>query len=526
VFGGRVKTANVDEVKKLPGVVDAFVVEGVEPVGPVLKGDPGLEAGVAIVAETWWQAQSARKKLQVEWDEGPGATQSSTDFAQRANELNSGTPQRTLKTTGDADGVFKGAPKKLEAAYSYPFISHAPLEPRTCTARFENGKLEYWSNTQQPARGRELVAKQLGLRPDDIRIHLVRAGGSFGRGLTNDYMVESGYIARKVGKPVKLLWSREDDMTHDYYRPGGFHFLKAALDQSGKLAAWQNHFVSFGEGETFAPSASISPNEFPSGFVPNYAMYASVMPLYLKTGALRAPGANSQCFVMQSFIDELAHAAGKDPVQFRLELLGEPKKELVQDAAKQKVENEPASTRRAAQPQAYDVGRMRGVLLQVAENAGWGKRTLPKGHALGVAFHYSFQGYFAHIAEVSVTPNKGVRVHQVWVCGDVGSQIINPSAAESQVQGGVIDGLSELMHQQITLEKGAVVQQNFNTHQLLTIRQAPQIHVQFVKSDNTPTGLGEPALPPAIPAVCNAIFAATGERVRALPLSESGYSWA
>ncbi|MBV9407118.1 MAG: xanthine dehydrogenase family protein molybdopterin-binding subunit, partial [Acidobacteriaceae bacterium] len=290
--------------------------------------------------------------------------------------------------------------------------------------------------------------------------------------------------------------------------------------------AWSNHFISYGDGETFAPSASIAPTEFPSGFVKNFAMYSSVMPLRLKTGALRAPGANSQAFVMQSFIDELAHAAGKDPLEFRLDLLAQPGQEMVKGAAKPKVENEPAPTPAAARPQAYDVARMRGVLEAVAERSGWGKRKLTKGSGLGVAFHYSFQGYFAHVAEVSVSANNALKVHKVWVCGDVGSQIINPSGAEQQVQGGVIDGLSELMFQEITLDKGRVTQRNYNQHQLLRIRQAPQIDVHFVASNNPPTGLGEPALPPVLPAVCNAIFAATGKRIRSLPLAKNGFSWA
>jgi isoquinoline 1-oxidoreductase beta subunit len=526
VFGGKVSSANLEEIKKSPGVRDAFVIDTTVDLGPVQKGDPGLEPGIAIVADTWWQAQSARKKLQVKWDEGPAASQNSEDFAKRALEISQQTPQRTLKKDGDVDAALKGDVKVVEGAYAYPFISHAPLEPRSCSARFQDGKLEFWSNTQQPGRGRDLVAKQLGLKPDDITIHLVRAGGSFGRGLTNDYMVEVGYIAKKMGVPVKLLWSREDDMTHDYFRPGGFHFLKGAVDSSGKIVAWQNHFVSYGDGETFAPAAAMTPTEFPSGFVPNFAAYSSVMPLRLKTGALRAPGANAQCFVFQSFIDEFAHAAGKDPVAFRLALLGEPGEQLVAGAAKPKTENEPTPGNRGAPKQSYDVGRMRGVLQLVAEKSGWGKRQLPQGRALGVAFHYSFQGYFAHVAEVSVTAKKEVRVHKVWVCGDVGSQIINPSAAESQVQGGVVDGLSELMHQEITLQAGRVVQTNFNTHQLVSMRQTPEIEVHFLKSDNTPTGLGEPALPPVIPAVCNAIFAANRDRIRTLPLSKSGYTWA
>ena len=527
VFGGKVVSANLDEIKQLPGIRNVFTSEGTVKVGPVIEGDPGLEPGIAIVADTWWQAQSARKKLNVKWDEGSAAQQSSQEFARRADELSKQPPQRTLKNDGNIDEALRNSSfKAIEAAYSYPFISHAPLEPRNCSAQFKDGKLEIWSTTQQPARGRALVAKTLNIPENDITVHLLRAGGSFGRGLYNDYMVEVSFITKTVGKPIKLVWSREDDMTHDYYRPGGFHYLKGAVDGSGSLVAWQNHFVSYGEGDRFSASAAITPTEFPSGFVPNFAAYSSVMPLELKTGALRAPGANSQAFVFQSFIDELAHAAGKDPVEFRLQLLDGAGKQLVAGAAKPKVENEPSSTKQGAQHQAYDVARMKGALQLAVEKSGWGKRKLPAGTAVGVAFHYSFQGYFAHVAEVTAGPNNVIKVNKVWACGDVGSQIINPSGAEAQVQGAIIDGLSELMSQEITLQNGAVVQTNYDKHGMLRIRQAPEIEVHFLKTEYPPTGLGEPALPPILPAVCNAIFAATGKRIRSLPLSKSGFSWA
>ncbi len=526
VFGGKVASANLDEISKMPGVRHAFALEGKAKVGPVIEGDPGLEPGIAIVADTWWQANTARQKLNVQWDQGAAAEQSSEAFQKRADELSKQAGQRVLKNDGNVDDAFGKGAKVIEGAYSYPFISHAPLEPRNCTAHFQNGKLEIWSNTQLPARGRTLVANNLGISEKDITIHLFRAGGSFGRGLTNDYMVEVSAISHKIGAPVKLLWTREDDMTHDYYRPGGFHYLKGAVDDSGKLVAWKNHFVSFGEGDHFSSSAQIQPGEFPAGFVPNFRTEASVMPLMLKTGALRAPGANSQAFVMQSFIDELAHAAGADPLEFRLQLLGEPAKSKVKEAAKPKVENEPANHPDDKAKQAYDTDRMRAVLHAVAERSGWGQRKLPKGTAMGVAFHYSFQGYFAHVAEVTVLPGNKLKVNKVWVCGDNGSQIINPSGAEAQVQGAVIDGLSEMMHQEITLQNGAVVQKNYNQHQLIPLRTAPQIDVHFVHSDNPPTGLGEPALPPILPAVANAIFAATGQRLRTLPIYKSGFSWA
>lgn len=505
VFGGKVVSANLDEVKRIPGVRHAFVVDYDLEVGPVMQGDPGLEPGIAIVADRWWQAESARKKLRVKWDEGVAASQSSAEFAKRAQELAHQAPQRTIRHDGDPDAAFQNAAKVIEAAYSYPFISHAPLEPRNCTAHYKDGKLEIWSNTQQPKRGRDLTAKILNIPESAISIHLLRAGGSFGRGLTNDYMVEAAYIARRVGVPVKLIWSREDDMTHDYYRPGGFHFLKAGLDASGKLVAWRNHFVSYGEGDVFAHAAGISPGEFPGGFVPNFATYSSVMPLRLKTGALRAPGANSQAFVFQSFIDELAGAAGKDPVEFRLALLSEPQKNSGRYV--------------------YDAERMRGVVQHVAEQSGWGRRHLPKSTAMGIAFHHSFLGYFAHVAEVSVSANNTLKVHKIWVCGDVGSQIVNPSGATAQVQGAAVDGLSELMGQQITLKNGRVEQTNYNQFPLLRFRWAPEVDIHFLKSDHAPTGLGEPALPPVLPAVSNAIFAATGRRIRKLPLATSGFSW-
>jgi isoquinoline 1-oxidoreductase beta subunit len=495
VFGGKVAGANLDAVRKMPGVRHAFVVEG----GSDLTG---LMSGVAVVADSWWHAEKARRKLEISWDEGATSSQSTDGFARQAVELGAKTPANNIRKDGDPAGALQGAAKVLEATYHYPFIAHAPLEPMNCTAHAQGDKVEVWAPTQNPEPGRRLVAQTLGVPAKNVTIHFTRIGGGFGRRLMNDYMVEAAWISKVAGAPIKLVWTRADDMQHDFYRPAGWHFLKAGLDANGKLVAWQQHFVSFGENGSFARSANMDGNIFPAGRVPNLSMGYSLIPFGVPTGPLRAPGSNALAFVFQSFIDELAHTAGKDPLQFQIDLLG--KDELL-----------------PGRGVGFNTARARGVLEKVREVSGWGQGKLPARTGRGVAFYYSHLGYFAEVVEAAVSNDGRVTINKVWAVGDIGSQVINPTAAENMAQGAILDGLGEALSQKITIAEGRVLQANFDSFQLLRLSQAPPIEVHFIKTANSPTGLGEPPLPPAIPALCNAIFAATGKRVRTLPIDRA-----
>ena len=511
VFGGTVKSCNLDDIKKLPGVRHAFVVEGTIPKDTV-NLTAGLASGVAIVADSWWQAMTARRKLRVEWNVGESATQSSQGFAAQAAKLAKQKPEVSIRADGDVDAALKSAAKVIEASYAYPFIAHATMEPQNSTSHFSNGKVEIWSPTQFPGSGRTLVAKTLGIVEKDITVHMTRAGGGFGRRASNDAMLESAWISREVGAPVKLVWSREDDMRHDCYRPGGFHNFKAGLDASGKLVALTDHFVSYGKDGNFASMAFMGNTTFPAEFVPNLALGTSLMPLGTPTGPLRAPGSNALAFVFQSFLDEVAHASGRDPLAFHLDLLSERRAAVL-----------PPPAGATQTPPTFKPERMAAALKMVTEKAGWG-RTLPKGTALGLAYYFSHQGYVAHVAEVTAAGNAqslgAVKVNKIWVVADVGGHIVNPSGAENQVQGAVLDGVGQILGQEITIAKGGVVQGNFDTFPLLRMREAPPVEVHFLKSENNPTGLGEPALPPTLPAIANAIFAATGHRLRDVPLNK------
>ena len=518
VFGAKVASANLDEIQKLPGVRKAFVVEG----GTDLTA---LLPGVAIVADSWWQANEARKRLKVQWAAHPTSAQSSEGFQAKADELGRGAYTQEARKDGDvAAALAQPGVKTVEAAYMYPFIPHAPLEPQNCGAQFRDGKLEVWAPSQLPAPGVGVAAGVCGIEQSAVTMHIMKAGGGFGRRLTNDFVAEASAIAKEMSPtPIKLLWTREDDMTHEFYRPAGYHYLKGGVDASGKLIAWRDHHVTFGppagtpagrggQAPRYASFSNINGAvEFPARFIQNYEFGDSIIgPLGVPVGALRAPGSNAFSFVFQGFLDEMAHAAGKDPLQFRIDVLANPAHEAPQRGGN-----------------GFNPERMIAVLKLVAEKSQWASRrgSLPKGTGMGVAFQFSHQGYFAEVAEVTVDAQKRLKVNKVWVAGDIGSQVINPLHAENLVQGGVVDGISH-MFQEITIKGGAAVETNFHQNPLIRMSQAPDVEAHWVKSDNNPTGLGEPSLPPVLPAVVNAIYAATGTRVRSMPLTKHGFRWA
>lgn len=503
-IGGEVVSANIDEIKALPGVVDAFVIKGNGNVRELLDG-------VAIVGTNTHAVFSAKNKLKVQWDETKASKDSWTKMVARAKSLHGERGSDEIVDKGDVNAAFTDASNTtLEAFYEYPFVAHFCMEPMNCTAHFQKGvdgtadKLEMWVPTQGPGRAIGVAKSMFGLEAEQVTVHQMRLGGSFGRRVYNEYVCEVIEISKRMNAPVKLTWSREDDVRHDFFRSGGFQSVKASINTKGQLVAFEDHFMGMQTDGKAVSGSRFPATEFPMLNIANAHATKTMFDIDTPCGPWRAPGSNTTAFVIQSFLNEMAHAGSRDYKEFLLEILGEPRwfeKDNIRS---------------------LNTGRAADVIKLAADKAGWG-RDMPEGRGLGLSFYFCHAAHVAEVAEVSVDANKKVTVHKVTVAVDVGP-IVNMSGALSQVEGSVIDGLSTMMLQKITMENGRVEQSNFHNYQVLRIPSAPIVEVHFIQSDYAPTGLGEPALPPLAPAVGNAIFAATGKRVRKMPLSEEGYS--
>lgn len=494
-FGGTIASAGLDTARARPGVRHVMTLNsGINP--------DGADDAVAIVADSWWTANQARDALDIRWADAEAKRHSTVGYEAAAIAAMAGTPAKTILAKGDAAATLAGAAKTVEADYHYPFLAHATLEPQNCTALWHGKTIEIWAPTQWPEDGRALVTKALGIAPEAVTIHLVRAGGGFGRRLQNDYMVQVAQIARALpGVPVKLINNRSDDLQHDFYRPAGWHRLKAGIGADGQLQALTDHFISFGRDGKTVRAAEFNPAEFPLQLLADVDVGQSLLDTNVPTGWLRAPTSNAMAFVFQSFLDEVAAAGGRDLPALMRDLLG-PSREL------------PGSDGLPG----FHTGRARGVIDKVTAMAGW--PATPEGKARGFGFYFSHRGYFAEIVEISLTKDKTIAVEQVFVAADIGSQIINPINARHQVEGAIIDGLGQaLAGQAIEIVDGAVTQANFDSYPLPRIETTPKITLEFLITDFPPTGLGEPSLPPVIPALANAIHAATGTRIRRLPIS-------
>jgi isoquinoline 1-oxidoreductase beta subunit len=492
--------------------IDDTKARAVEGVKHIVKLEPfsnptqGL-TGVAVVATSTWAAIKGRAALETQWSDGANPQESSATLHKQFTETLA-KPCTMLREQGDVDEAITTAAKRIEAVYDVPFLAHAAMEPVNYTAHVVEKKCTLWGPTQSPGSCRILVSQALSIPVENVTVNIPdRVGGGFGRRLMADYAVEAAMIAKAVPAPVKVVWTREDDFAHDFYRPAGMYSLRGGVDEKGKVIAWHSRITTVSRS-VFAKAQGVPPHQteafpegFPASFVPNFRMEYRAANSNVPTGFLRAPGHNATAFADQCFTDELAHAAGRDPLAVRLELLG-------------RAREIPYS----AHGGNYNTGKLKAVLERVAEISGWKQANhgAPKGRARGIAGHFTFGSYVAEVVEVSVEGGK-IKVHKVFAVVDCG-QVVNKSGAEAQISGAIIDALSAALYGEITIENAAAKQRNFDTFPMLRIGETPEIEVHFVESHEAPQGLGEMGYPVLAPAVCNAIFAATGKRIRSLPI--------
>lgn len=516
VFGGKMKSYDDTEVRKVRGVQQIVVIDG-------FKGAPGFQplGGVAVIANSTWAAMQGRKKLKVDWDSGEHALYESEAYKKQLLET-AHQPQKVVRNIGDVDATFAKAAKIHEADYYTPLLAHAPMEPPAAVAEYKDGKVVTWAATQNPQAVQEAVAAALGIQPTDVICHVTLLGGGFGRKSKPDYAVEAAVLSKKIGKPVKVAWSREDDLHFDYYHAVAGMYLKAATDDKGKPTAWLHRSVFPPIGSTFDASEKYGGDgEMSMGWtdmpfdIPNHRAENGPAQNHVRIGWLRSVANVYHAFAVQSFLDELAAAANRDRVEYMLEVLGQPRKI---DLPSQGVKYSNYSKPLAQYP--VDTGRLRRVIEIAAEQSGWAKKKPGNGRALGIAAHRSFLTYVAAVVEIEVDDKGKLRIPRVDLAVDCG-RVIHPDRVKSQFEGAAVFGASIALLGEITAADGRIQQSNFNNYQVARINEAPyETHVHIVPSEDIPTGVGEPGVPPMAPAICNAIFAATGKRIRELPIKK------
>ena len=510
VSDGQVVSFKDDAALAVAGVRAVHALSNEKHGGRIIQGNsPNFVSGVAVLAENTWAAMQGARALEVQW-RNPSTRD---DTAALYERFHAGLDEEAVQVRrdGDPESLIEKRADPFEAIYQVPLLPHAPMEPMNCTAHFINGRIEIWAPTQNPGGLAEVVARAMGISADAAReqivVHVMRSGGAFGRRYYSDFAIEAALLARKSGRPVKVVWSREDDMRHGYFRPAGVHRIRAALDQQGRISAWQHTLAghsraAYLEREDPPWDTELDQYTFPAGFVPNLLLEHVFIPSRIPLGQWRGISPSANIFVAGSAIDELAHRADEDPVAFLLRLVGEQESVRITDRF------------------SLDTVRLRAVIQKATEAAGW-QQPLGWGdkatrHGRGIAACYDQGSWVAEVAEVSISDGK-LKIDRIVAAVDCG-RVINPQGAAAQVEGAILDGLSTALMGEITVRDGVVEQSNFHDYRLLRIGQVPAIEVHFIDSENEPRGLGEPPLPPLAPAICNAIFAATGQRIRRLPL--------
>jgi len=500
VFGGKVKSFDATKAKSIPGVRDAITIDA------VAKG-AFTAGGVVVLADNSWAAMEGRRALKIVWDEGPNASESSETLHKQFLE-NAGKAGKIVRNDGDADAALAGSMKKVEATYEFPFAAHATMEPMNCTVEIRADGAEAWVPTQAPQWAQDIIAGVSGLPRESVVVHTMLMGGGFGRRYQADFVMEAAQVAKATGKPVMVLWTREDDMQHDFYRPASYHKLQGAVDKDGKLAAWKHFQTSTSieamwseKGEENAENSEFGTAVFIPYRTPNLRVEYTLAKSCVPRAWWRSVEHSTSGFVVECFVDELATAAAVDPYEYRMRLIGDDRE--IPDFVNPK-EGKPLNT-----------ARQKGVLKLAAEKGGWGS-PLPEGVGRGIAGYYSFHSYTACVAEVSIK-DKAVKVNRLVYAVDCGRPV-NPDGVRAQVESAAIYGLSAILHDAITIQGGRVAQANFNDYELPRIPETPKTEVYVVRSTEEPTGIGEPGLPVVGAAVCNALYTLTGKRVRRLPI--------